>query len=111
MLSKIEQSDKPELLTPNPIQKHERAVETHEPSYATRATKAFFIPMAHGPLREMGHVAAPELSPRRGKVRSYEACGQVLNNTIKCKTNNQTELKSQQFKNITIMIKHCSNGL
>jgi hypothetical protein len=40
---------------------HERALETCEPSYVSRATKHFFIPVVHGPSGAVGHVAAPEL--------------------------------------------------
>jgi hypothetical protein len=51
---------------------HERAMETRESICVPREAKSFFIPMVHGPLRVLGHVAAPELSSRGGRVQSGE---------------------------------------
>jgi hypothetical protein len=33
--------------------------------------------VAHDPLRVVGHMVAPELSPRGGRVRSHEVRGSV----------------------------------
>jgi hypothetical protein len=55
----------------------ERTLETHEPSYMTRAAKPFFIPMVHSPLGDVGYVTAPELSPRGGRARSHGTRGSV----------------------------------
>jgi hypothetical protein len=52
-------------------------LETREPSCVARAAKPFFISVVHNPLRVVGHVTAPELSPREGRVRSREAHGSV----------------------------------
>jgi hypothetical protein len=51
----------------------ECAIETHEPSCVPRTAKPFFILMVHSSLRAMGHVVAPELSHRGGRVWSHEA--------------------------------------
>jgi hypothetical protein len=56
---------------------HERALGSREPSCKPRVAKPFFILVAHDPLRVMGNMTAPELSPQGGRVQSHEACGSV----------------------------------
>jgi hypothetical protein len=57
--------------------RHECALGIREPSCVPRASKTFFILVAHDPLRVVGHMVAPELSPRGGRVRSHEVRGSV----------------------------------
>jgi hypothetical protein len=52
---------------------HERSLKKHEPSYVASATKPFLIFVVHSPLRAVGHMVAPELSPRGGRARNCEA--------------------------------------
>jgi hypothetical protein len=67
---------------------HERALETREPSYVSRAAMPFFISVVHtwqhrsSPLRKVepravGHVAAPELPSQEGRARSPGTRGSV----------------------------------
>jgi hypothetical protein len=49
---------------------HKRALETRESICVPRTAKPFFIPMVHGPLRVLGHVAAPELSSQEAESRA-----------------------------------------
>jgi hypothetical protein len=45
-------------------------LKTRESNYVTRAAMLFFIPVVHNPLGAVGHVVAPELPPRGGRVRA-----------------------------------------
>jgi hypothetical protein len=54
---------------------HEHVLETREPSCMPKATKAFFIPMVHSPLRDVGHMEASELSSWGGRAQSRETHG------------------------------------
>jgi hypothetical protein len=56
---------------------HDRALETHEPSYVPRAAKPFFILVAQSPLGAVGHVAAPELPSQQGRVSSRGTRGRI----------------------------------
>jgi hypothetical protein len=55
----------------------ECTLRTCEPSCVPRVAKSFFVLVAHGPLRAMGHMSASESSPRGGRVQSHETRGSV----------------------------------
>jgi hypothetical protein len=53
----------------------------------TRAAKSFFIHVVHSPLETVGHVTAPELSPRESRARSYtthESTETHLSREVRC---------------------------
>jgi hypothetical protein len=54
---------------------HERAFETHEPSYVSRSAKPFFIPVVYSPSRAVEHMATPELPSQEGRALSLRTRG------------------------------------
>jgi hypothetical protein len=50
--------------------KHDRALDTCEPSCVPGAARPFFIHVVHNLVGAVGHVAAPEHSPQGGEARA-----------------------------------------
>jgi hypothetical protein len=57
---------------------HERALETHEPSYVPRTAKHFFIPVVHNPSGAVGHVVAPKLLSQEPRAVGHVAAPELL---------------------------------
>jgi hypothetical protein len=53
----------------------ECTLETCKSSCISKVAKPFFIPVVHSPLRVVGHVVAPEISPRGDRARSHGTRG------------------------------------